>query len=182
MLFYDLPISNLAETSSACFKQLTYMPRRGKVRPRKIEPDPLYKNRLVAKLINRSIRDGKKSVAQKHVYGAFEIIKEKGEDPIKVFSQALANIKPTMEVRPRRVGGAAYQVPMPVKGARRESLAIRWLILAARSRPSSEYHTYSDKLAAELITAAKGEGGAVKHRQEVERTAEANRAFAHFRW
>lgn len=159
------------------------MPRRGRVKPRKIEPDPIYKNRLVTKLINRSMRDGKKSIAQKQVYKAFEIIKEKTEDdPIKILSQAIDNIKPSMEVRPRRVGGAAYQVPMPVKGARRESLAIRWLIFAARARSSSEYHTYAEKLAAELLDAAKGEGGAVKRRQDMERMAEANRAFAHFRW
>jgi small subunit ribosomal protein S7 len=158
------------------------MPRRGRAKPRKVESDPLYKNRLVAKLINRSMRDGKKSVAQKQVYGAFDIIKEKGDDPIKVFSQALAAIKPTMEVRPRRVGGAAYQIPLPVRGLRRESLAIRWLIFAARARPNSEYHTYAEKLAAELMDAAKSEGGAVKKRQDIERLAEANRAFSHFRW
>lgn len=162
---------------------LTKMPRRGSVKPRQIEPDPVYKNRVVEKLINRSMRDGKKSVALKQVYGAFNLIKEKTkDDPIKIFSQALSNIKPTMEVRPRRVGGAAYQVPMPVKGARKESLAIRWLIFAARARPNTEYHIYSEKLAAEIIDAAKGEGGAVKRRQDMERMAEANRAFSHFRW
>ncbi len=159
------------------------MPRRGKVKPRKIEPDPIYKNRLVTKLINRSMRDGKKSVAQKQVYRAFEIVKEETkDDPIKILSRALGNIKPNMEVRPRRVGGAAYQVPMPVKGVRRESLAIRWLIFAARARSNSEYHTYAEKLAAELMDAAKSEGGAVKRRQDMERLAEANRAFSHFRW
>lgn len=158
------------------------MPRRGKAKPRKVKSDPLYKNRLVTKLINRSMRDGKKSVAQSQVYRALEIIKEKEEDPIKVFSQALDNIKPAMEVRPRRVGGAAYQVPMPVRGSRKETLAIRWLIFAARARSNSEYHTYADKLAAEIIDAANGEGGAVKKNQDTQRMAEANRAFAHFRW
>jgi small subunit ribosomal protein S7 len=158
------------------------MPRRGRAKPRIIEPDPIYKDRLVAKLINRSMRDGKKSVAQKQVYQALKIIKEAGNDPLKTFSKALSNIKPTMEVRPRRVGGAAYQVPIPVRGTRRESLAIRWLITAARARPNSEYHTYAEKLAAEIIDAAKGEGGAVKKRTDVERMAEANRAFSHFRW
>lgn len=129
------------------------------------------------------MRDGKKSVTQKQVYKAFELIKEKSEDdPIKVFSQAVSNIKPTMEVRPRRVGGAAYQVPMPVRGVRRESLGIRWLIFAARARSNSDYHTYAEKLAAEIIDAAKGEGGAVKKREDMERMAEANRAFSHFRW
>ena len=128
------------------------------------------------------MRAGKKSVAQTQVYGAFDIIKDTGEDPVKVFSQALANIKPAMEVRPRRVGGAAYQIPMPVRGVRREALAIRWLILAARARPNSKYHTFAEKLAAELQDAAKSEGGAVKRRQDIQRLAEANRAFAHFRW
>lgn len=159
------------------------MPRKGPVKPRAVEPDPIYKNRPVTKLINRSMRDGKKSVAQREVYEALELIKEKNqEDPIKTFTKALENIKPSMEIRPRRIGGAAYQVPMPVKGERRESLAIRWLITAARTRSNSEFHTYADKLAAELIDAAKNEGGAVKKRTDVEKMAEANRAFSHFRW
>jgi len=129
------------------------------------------------------MRDGKKSVAQKEIYRAFELVKEKsGEDAAKVFSQAIENIRPTMEVRPRRVGGAAYQVPMSVRGPRRDSLAIRWLIGAANSRSNSEFHTYADKLSAEIMDAAKGEGAAVKKRTDMERIAEANRAFAHFRW
>ena len=158
------------------------MPRKGLVKPREVEPDPLFKNRLLAKLINASMRDGKKSVVQKEIYEALELIKEKGDDPIKVFSKALENIKPVTEVRPRRVGGAAYQVPLPVKGKRKESLAIRWLVAAARSRSNSEFKTYADKLAAEILDASNGEGGAVKKRQEIERIAEANRAFSHFRW
>jgi small subunit ribosomal protein S7 len=159
------------------------MPRRGQARLRKIEQDPVYGSELVTKLINRSMKDGKKSVARGQVYGAFEIVKEKtGEDPVKIFLQALGNIRPTMEVRPRRVGGAAYQVPLPVRGRRQESLGIRWMIEAARSRPNSEFHTYAEKLATEIIEASKGEGIAVKKRQEVEKVAEANRAFAHFRW
>lgn len=159
------------------------MPRRGQVSLRKIELDPLYKNVLVTKLVNRCMKDGKKSVIQSQVYQAFEVIKEKlDEDPIKVFSQALDNIRPGMEVRPRRVGGAAYQVPMSVRGPRRDSLAIRWLVNAARSRSNSEFHSFSGKLAQEIIDAAKGEGVAVKKRQEIERIAEANRAFSHFRW
>jgi len=126
---------------------------------------------------------GKKSVAQKQIYGAFDVIKEKTkEEPMKVFTRALDNIRPTLEVRPRRVGGAAYQVPMPVRGERRDSLAIRWLIAAARTKSNSEFHTYSEKLASEIIDAAEGAGGAVKKRTDVERMAEANRAFAHFRW
>ena len=159
------------------------MARKGQVKVREVAPDPIYGSKVVTKLINRSMLDGKKSVTQKEIYGAFEIIKEKTkEDPLKVFNQALENIKPTMEVRPRRVGGAAYQVPMSVRGPRRESLGIRWLIASARAKSNSEYHTYAEKVAAEIMDAANGEGGAVKKRQEVERVAEANRAFAHFRW
>jgi small subunit ribosomal protein S7 len=159
------------------------MPRRGGVRIKKIEPDPIYKNKVLAKLINRAMFDGKKSVSQKQVYGALEIIKkDSGEDPVKVFAKAIENIKPSMEVRPRRVGGAAYQVPMPVRGPRRESLAIRWVIEAARSRPASEAKTFSEKLAAELTAAASGEGLAMKKKTDMERMAEANRAFSHFRW
>ena len=159
------------------------MARRGQVKPRKIEFDPIYGGILVTKLINRSMRDGKKSVARKEIYRAFELIREKsGEDPAKVFDKAIENIKPTMEVRPRRVGGAAYQVPQVVRGRRRESLAIRWLIAAANSKPNSEFHTYAEKLASEILDASKGEGGAVKKRQEVEKIAEANRAFSHFKW
>jgi small subunit ribosomal protein S7 len=158
------------------------MPRRGAAKIRKTEPDPIYKNRLVAKLINRAMRDGKKSVVEKEVYEAFELLKEEGEDPIKVFSQAMENIKPSMEVRPRRIGGAAYQVPMQVRGSRKESLAIRWLVAATRLRTNSEYKKFSLKLAAELKDAAKGEGGAVKKKLDMEKVAEANRAFAHFKW
>ena len=159
------------------------MPRKGPVKSRKVVTDPIYANRLVEKLINRCMRDGKKSVAQKEVYNAFEIIKEKtGEEALKIFSQAIDNIKPSMEVRPRRVGGAAYQVPMSVRGSRKESLAIRWLIFASRARANSEFHTFAEKLAAEIIGAAAGEGAAVKKRTDMEKVAEANRAFSHFRW
>lgn len=158
------------------------MPRKGPIKKKEIIPDPIYKNKLVTKLINRSMKDGKKSAAEKQVYKAFQIIKDKGEDPMQVFSKAMDNIRPTMEVRPRRVGGAAYQVPMPVRGVRRDSLAIRWLIFAARARANSEFKTFSDKLVAELVEAAEGEGGAVRKRADMERMAEANRAFSHFRW
>ncbi len=159
------------------------MARRGATRIKTVEPDPIYKSEVVTKLVNRSMLDGKKSVAQKEVYRAFEAVKEKtGEDALKIFNQALENIKPTMEVRPRRVGGAAYQVPMSVRGPRRESLGIRWMIMAARSRSNSEFHTFAEKLAAEIIDSSKGEGVAVKKRQDMERVAEANRAFSHFRW
>ncbi len=159
------------------------MARKGAIKVRVVEPDPFYSSRLVTKLINRSMFDGKKSVARHEVYEAFDIIKEKTDgDPLKVFNQALENIKPTMEVRPRRIGGAAYQVPQAVRGVRRDSLAIRWLVAAANSRPNSEFHTYGAKLAAEIMDAAKGEGAAVKKRTDMERVAEANKAFSHFRW
>ncbi len=128
------------------------------------------------------MHDGKKSVAQKEVYAAMDLIKEKGEDPIKIFSRAMENIKPAMEVRPRRVGGAAYQVPIPVRGPRKESLAIRWLVFATQAKSNSEFKSFGAKLASELMDAANNEGGAVKKRLEIEKIAEANRAFSHFRW
>ncbi len=159
------------------------MARKGQIKVKPVEIDPIYGSRLVTKLINRSMRDGKKSVAAREVYEAMELIKEKaGEDPVKLFDRAMENIKPSMEVRPRRIGGAAYQVPAPVRGPRRESLGIRWLVAAANSKSNTEFHTYAEKLAAELIDASKGEGVSVKKKQEVERVAEANKAFAHFRW
>jgi len=158
------------------------MGRRGPARKRLVEVDPVYGSNLIAKLINRSMYDGKKSVAQKEIYRAFEIITKKSEDPLKIFNQAIENIKPEMEVRAKRVGGAAYQVPMQVRGERKDSLAIRWLVNAARAKSNSEFHTYGEKMAQELMDAAKGEGGAVRKRQEMERQAEANKAFSHFRW
>ena len=159
------------------------MARKGTTKQRKTEQDPIYGSVFITKLINRSMYDGKKSVAQKEVYGALDLIKEKTkEDPIKVFDRALENIKPTMEVRAKRVGGAAYQVPQAVRGARKDSLAIRWLVEISNKRSNSEFHTYAEKLAAEIIDAASGEGGAVKKRQEIEKIAESNKAFSHFRW
>lgn len=159
------------------------MSRKGNIKIKKIDPDPIYMDQLVTKLINRSMKDGKKSVTEKQIYKAFEIIKEKtNEDPDKVFNKALDNIRPTMEVRPKRVGGAAYQVPMTVRGSRRDSLAIRWLVNATRSRSSKEFKTFAEKLTAEILDAVKGEGAAVKKKTDTERMAEANRAFAHFRW
>lgn len=150
---------------------------------RTILPDPVYNHRLVTKLINRSLKDGKKTVAQKQIYAAFSLIKDQSkQDPLPVFLTALDNIKPQMEVRSRRIGGAAYQVPSPVRGVRQESLAIRWLILAAQDRSSSEYHSYGAKLAAEIMDAFNSSGGAVKKKLDVHRMAEANKAFAHFRW
>jgi len=157
--------------------------RRAQARPRQQQPDPIYGEALVTKLIGRAMKDGKKSVAQTQIYRAFEIIKEKTkEDPMKVFHAAMEAIKPTMEVRPRRIGGAAYQVPMSVRGSRRETLGIRWLVLMSRQRSNSEYHSYAEKLAAEIMDAAKGEGLSVKKKADVERMAEANRAFSHFKW
>jgi small subunit ribosomal protein S7 len=156
--------------------------RRRRAKRKPIDPEPVYGSRLLSRFINRVMKDGKKSVARRLVYQALERVKEKGEDPLLVFKQAVENVRPTMEVRPRRVGGAAYQVPMPVKGERQTSLAIRWLIMAARARPNSQYNTFEAKLAAELLAAAQGEGGAVKKRAEMLRLAQANRAFAHFRW
>jgi len=159
------------------------MPRKGPIKKRALSPDAIYQSPLVARLINRVMKDGKKTVAQKQVYKAFDLIKEKTQkNPLEIFTKALENIKPKMEVRPRRVGGAAYQVPMPVRGDRRESLAIRWLVLYARQRPNSEYHNFYEKLAAEILDAAQNQGGAIKKKEEVHRMAEANKAFAHFRW
>ena len=128
------------------------------------------------------MKSGKKSVAQKVVYRALDLIKEKGEDPIKVFETAITTVSPKMEVRPRRVGGASYQVPMEVRGDRRVSLATRWLVIFADKRSSKEYRSFADKLAAELLDAAKGTGEAIKKRDTMHRMAEANRAFAHFKW
>lgn len=159
------------------------MPRVKKIRKRVVTLDPIYQNRLVTRLINRVMQNGKKSVAQKNVYRAFEQIKKQtGKEPLEVFQKAIENIKPLMEVKPRRVGGAAYQVPMPVRGDRRESLAIRWLIKAALARSSKEFPGFSQKLAAEIIAADQNEGGAIKRKVDVNRMAEANKAFAHFRW
>lgn len=159
------------------------MPRTGRIKKHSLPADPIYKNRLVTRLINRVMKDGKKTAAQKHVYAAFNLVKEKTkQQPLVVFETALKNIQPKIEVRPRRVGGAAYQIPMPVKGDRRIALSIRWLILAARKRPNKDYHTFSEKLAAELMEAAQQQGEAVNRKEQMQRMAEANRAFAHFRW
>jgi small subunit ribosomal protein S7 len=159
------------------------MPRAGQIRKREVSPDAIYADKLVAKLINRAMRSGKKSAAEGQIYQALVIIKEKlNQDPLLVFRQALENVKPQMEVRSRRIGGAAYQVPAPVRGDRRESLAIRWIILAAQKRSSTEFHTFAEKLAAELIDAYNNTGGAVKKREDTHRMAEANKAFSHFRW
>jgi len=159
------------------------MPKSKKIRKRVLKPDPIYQSQLVAQLINRAMRDGKKTKTQKQVYEAFRLVKEKTKkEPLEVFEAAIENIKPSMEVRSRRVGGAVYQVPMPVKGSRQDSLAIRWLILSARNKPNKEYHHFYEKLAAEILAAFEREGGAIQKREESHRMAEANKAFSHFRW
>ena len=158
------------------------MPRSGRVKKRLLPPDPIYGNRLVAKFINKVMKKGKKTVAQKLVYKAFDRIKEKGKDPIEIFKDAVRNVQPMMQVKSRRVGGASYQVPTPVRGDKRISLAIRWLILEAKKRPNKEYNTFDQKLEAELLDAAQGQGGAVKRREVSHKMAEANKAFSHFRW
>lgn len=158
------------------------MPRSGRVLRKNLVPDPIFHNRLLTRLINRVMKDGKKALAQRLVYKALDKIKEKGEDPVKVLEMAMSNVGPRMEVHPRRVGGASYQVPMEVRGDRRQALAIRWILEAAKKRPNSQYHTFDLKLAAELWDASQNQGEAIKKRDNTQRMADANRAFAHFRW
>jgi small subunit ribosomal protein S7 len=159
------------------------MPRTGKVIPRETKPDPIYGKKMVTQLISNTMKSGKKTLAQRHVYTAFDVIREKHKkDPIEVFETAVRNVTPQMEVRSRRVGGAAYQVPTPIKPRRGLSLAIRWLVRGARERPNSEYHTFAEKLAAEIIDAANSEGMAFQRKITSHKMAEANKAFAHFRW
>ena len=156
------------------------MPRRGNVPKRDVLPDPLYNSKLVTKLVNSIMLDGKKGVSQKVVYGAFDIVREKtGREPLEVFTEAMENIMPSLEVKARRVGGATYQVPMEVRPDRQVSLSIRWLITYARSRGEKGM---SNKLAAELLDAFNSRGGAVKKKEDTHRMAEANKAFAHYRW
>ncbi len=156
---------------------------RGKrVSKRRLQPDPIFGSRVLTRFINRVMSQGKKTTAERVVYGAFKKIEENGKQPIEVFETAVKNVSPKMEVRPRRVGGASYQVPMEVRGDRKEALAVRWLIEAAKKRPSSEFRTMADKLAAEFSDAANNTGAAIKKRDDTHRMAEANRAFAHFRW
>ncbi|MFH1561740.1 MAG: 30S ribosomal protein S7 [Patescibacteria group bacterium] len=159
------------------------MPRRSIKNKRVVGADPVFDSVLVNKLVNRVMKDGKKTVARKHVYTALELIaKEKKMDALLLLEKAIENIKPKMEVRSRRVGGAAYQVPRSVDEKRQLSLAIRWLVFQSRLRPNKEYHTFAEKLAAELLSALKGEGGAITKREEAEKLAAANKAFAHLRW
>ena len=156
------------------------MPRRGNVPKREILPDPMYNSVLVTKLVNSIMLDGKKGVAQKVVYGAFDIIKEKTEkEPLEVFTQAMENIMPSLEVKARRVGGSTYQVPLEVRPERRQTLGLRWITLYSRQRSE---RTMAEKLAGEIMDALNNTGGAVKKKDETHRMAEANKAFAHYRY
>ncbi len=156
--------------------------RHKKVAKREINPDPIYNNLLVAKFINRLMKDGKKSIAQKLVYAAFASLKTKGLDPLETFQKALNNVAPKVEIKARRVGGANYQVPVEVKPERKNALAIRWIVEAATARPNKEYHTFDQKLVAEFLDALEEKGAAILKRNNTMKQAEANRAFAHFRW
>ncbi len=156
------------------------MPRRGNIAKRDVLPDPLYNSKLVTRLVNSVMLDGKKGVSQKIVYGAFDIVKEKtGKEPLECFEQAMENIMPLLEVKARRVGGATYQVPMEVRPERRQTLGLRWLTEYSRKRSEK---TMKERLAGEILDAMNGQGGASKKREDTHKMAEANKAFAHYRW
>lgn len=156
------------------------MPRRGAVPKRDVLQDPLYNSKLVTRLINNIMVDGKRGVAQKIVYGAFDIIREKtGREPLEVFEEAMENIMPSLEVKARRVGGATYQVPIEVRADRRQTLGLRWLTGYSRLRSEK---TMVERLSAEILDAINGSGAAVKKREDTHKMAEANKAFAHYRW
>ena len=156
------------------------MPRRGSIAKRDVLADPLYNSKLVTRLINNIMVDGKRGVAQKIVYGAFDIIREKTDkDPLEVFEQSMENIMPLLEVKARRVGGATYQVPIEVRPDRRHTLGLRWLTTYSRSRSE---RTMKERLAGEILDAINGNGGAAKKREDTHKMAEANKAFAHYRW
>ena len=156
------------------------MPRRAAAVRREVQPDAIYNNRLVTQLINKVLLDGKKSVAEGIVYGAFDIVAEKtGQDAISVFKRAMDNIRPTLEVKPKRVGGATYQVPMEVNSRRATTLAIRWMVDFARSRKEN---TMKERLAGEIMDAAENTGASIKKREDLYKMAESNRAFSHYRW
>ena len=156
------------------------MPRRAAAVRREVQPDAVYNNRLVTQLINKILLDGKKSVAERIVYGAFDIVKEKTEqDPLAVFKKAMDNVRPTLEVKPKRVGGATYQVPMEVNSRRATTLAIRWMVGFSRARKEK---SMALRLANEIIDASNGVGASVKKREDVVKMAEANRAFSHYRF
>jgi small subunit ribosomal protein S7 len=157
------------------------MPRKGAVPKRQILPDPRFNSKILARFINKIMLAGKRSLAERIIYNALDIVQEKtGKDPMDVFNQALGNAMPMVEVRPRRVGGATYQVPMEVRPDRRQAMAMRWLIQYARSR--GDGRSMQEKLAAELMDAANNVGAAVKKREDTHKMAEANKAFAHYRW
>ncbi len=156
------------------------MPRRREVQKRKILPDPKFQDRLVTKFINNLMRKGKKSTAEQACYGAFELVQQKvNDEPLKIFKKALENIKPVLEVKSRRVGGATYQVPVEVRQDRRVALGMRWLITYAKDRGEK---TMREKLAGEILDASNNRGNAVKKREDTHKMAEANKAFAHYRW
>ena len=156
------------------------MPRRNRPPKRPVQPDPKYHNRSVSRFTNMLMKDGKKSLAQRMLYRAFEMVEERtGADPVEVFEAAIRNATPHLEVKPRRVGGATYQVPIEIRGDRRYSLAVRWLVQAAQSRAGK---TMIERLAAEIVEAANSEGVAVRRKEESHRVADANKAFAHYRW
>jgi len=156
------------------------VPRKGHVPRRDVLPDPVYNDKIVTKLINNIMLDGKKGIAQKICYGAFDIIKEKtGRDPLEVFEEALNNVMPVLEVKARRVGGATYQVPIEVRPERRQALGLRWLVTFARKRGEK---TMKERLAAEILDALNSTGGAFKKKEDTHKMAEANKAFAHYRW
>ena len=156
------------------------MPRRAAAVRREVQPDAVYNNRLVTQLINKVLLDGKKATAERIVYGAFNMVAEKtGEDPLSVFKKAMDNVRPTLEVKPKRVGGATYQVPMEVNPRRATTLAIRWIVDFSRKRKE---HTMKQRLAAEIMDAFNDQGGAFKRKEDMHKMAEANRAFAHFRF
>ena len=156
------------------------MPRRGRISKRDVLPDPIYNSKIVTRLVNNVMYDGKKGVAQKIVYGAFEIVKEKsGKEPLEAFEQAMENIMPVLEIKARRVGGATYQVPMEVRPERRQTLGLRWLTTYSRARNEK---TMKERLAGEILDACNNAGGAVKKREDTHKMAEANKAFAHYRW
>ena len=156
------------------------MPRRGKIAKRDVLEDPIYNSKLVTRLINNVMVDGKKGVAQKIVYGAFDIVAEKtGKDALEMFQEAMDNVMPVLEVKARRMGGATYQVPMEVRPERRQTLGLRWITKYSRLRNEK---TMKERLAAELMDAANNTGASVKKREEMHKQAEANKAFAHFRW
>ena len=170
-MFYNIKYFN---------KEGSIVPRRGYIAKRDVLPDPIYNSKVVTKLINNIMLDGKKSVAQKIVYDAFDIVKEKEQkDPLEVFEAALENIMPVLEVKARRVGGATYQVPIEIRPERRQTLGLRWLVQYARNRHEK---SMSEKLAGEIIDAVNSNGGAFKKKEDTHRMAEANKAFAHYKW